>query len=157
MAAGAATHVRRCAKYQLLTGYYILTLIILLSGDVETNPGPPKKQNPKGKADFEQVDDENIVDILREVCREMKELKASVHGNVSTLTETVNKLTEELQEMKEINSQLAEENKGLKKVVMKLEEKTDSLENASKQNNIVMSGLDIQATDNPKDIKEKER
>lgn len=106
-------HVPSGARLGLRLCLFASILAILLSNDVETNPGPPKA----------------------DIMNELKAMRAEMNMNFKKLNTKVDNMEIEVKG-------IAEENFELKKTVERLEAKVDYLDNSNRQRNVIFYNVD---------------
>ncbi|KAK6176671.1 hypothetical protein SNE40_014924 [Patella caerulea] len=154
MAAGENT-CHGSDEFYKLSALYVIILLILLAGDIEANPGPPKRNAVQKEKGLERInDDSNVIDVLKDMWREIREMKSDIQ-QIGSLRSDVNKVIDDVSKAKEDTESIKKENRQLKKKIGELEDKIDVIENENKQNNIVINGLDIRVSDRQKEFEEK--
>lgn len=133
----------------------ILSVLTILGGDVELNPGPPKQQKQRilsfaeisavetpppppsqstTRARTNKANDSEVMAFLREMKSEMKTDFSSINSKIDDINKTVNVLKSE-------NVKLRQENVCLKQELSNLSIKLDRLEGHSRRNNLRFLGI----------------
>lgn len=163
----------------LLLAYIFFNNLILLCGDVERNPGPPKpdprqtRLTSRGENDRrgsslgrqENSGDLTLIDIMNKLTimesqnesrftvlrDEVKEMKDSY----CKLNEEVTNLRQEVAHLQKENVDLRFENSSMKSGLEDMARKTDDLESRSKRNNLVFYGLEKGESESASECEEK--
>ena len=132
-----------------------LSVLTILGGDVELNPGPPRQQKQRllsfaevsaaetpppppsqstTRARANKANDSEVMAFLREMKSEMKTDLSSINSKMEDISNTVNVLKSE-------NELLRQENISIKQELSSMSVKLDKLEGHSRRNNLRFLGI----------------
>ena len=126
----------------------IIPTLIYRSGDVELNPGPPKKDGSKDcyglrsgsgtNEDSDTLDDSNILTLLRDIKESQKRLERKFDEQLSTINNRLTAVESRLGNncINQVDVNL------LKEQIVNLEFKVDELENRNRRDNLLFFGID---------------
>ena len=140
-----------------VVGVFLLSLL-LLCGDVESNPGPPKQsrskqptlsingsiRTPTTPSQSEQPDNTTILNAIETLGTRFDTFVQTVEKveiAVSDLTKTTQQAQVKIDKLLEDNTALQTENRELRTKMNDLETKLDDLEGRSRRNNLIFHGL----------------
>ena len=148
---------------------FLAALLLLVSGDVETNPGPNStktrqstltRQNsivagPSSPVKSSQMEapttaskiDEvlSVVKTLATKFEDMTKKLASIEGSVGELREEMTKSNERYDQLNDQITALEERNHNLESNLSEMERKFDDMEARSRRNNLVFHGIEPQS------------
>lgn len=132
-----------------------ISAILLLSGDVELNPGPPPTgpntrlmSLSQSKLSWDKGDNDALSRTLQEIRSEMTTMSTNMLAMKTEMTgvnQNIDKLNDKLDSKIDM---LQTENKQLKSRVVSLENQVDKIEAGSRKNNLLFMGVD----DKPSDV-----
>lgn len=114
-------------------------LLLLLCGDIESNPGPASRSSRQTTLSQSQQGDLSVELSLKDILFEIKESRTEVTDKIDSLTTTMNAKFEEIAEE---NKNLREELETTKQKNEEIMNKLADLEDRSRRNNLVISGVD---------------
>ena len=103
---------------------------LLACGDVEANPGPPKKQMTLSVSEAAEPGIGDVMKLLSQLDSKM----TNVGGEIKDMKNT-------MKEQMSMFEELKKENKELKETVANLERKVDDLEGRNRRNNLIFHGV----------------
>ena len=136
----------------LLRWTLFLSLLLILGGDVETNPGPPKAQRQKTLQFSDALASPSSTPPLprskrnqenqeSEIMAFLGEMKADLKSDMNTLNNKIDGIEQNVNELRSENERLSVENRKLRTELDKISVKLDSLEAHSRRNNLRFYGL----------------
>lgn len=151
---------------RLLVG---LSVVLLMGGDVEINPGPPKRQLSQQTISF--TDSPTTTSSNRnqsatarrstaadnEVMRFLQEMKDEVRSDLASINGKLNDMNESITNLRAENEKLREENNSMKQEMGKLSKKLDYMEGQSRRNNLRFYGIPGKMGENWDDTETKVR
>ena len=122
-------------RVRLILVFVYLAGFLLRCGDVEPNPGPPKRQTllSQSASDVEPTIGD-VVKMLKDLDVKMTTVDKKMDSMSANIQEQLDKMQNDL-------AQATKENKELKEKVEKLEEKLDDMEGRSRRNNLIFHGI----------------
>ncbi len=115
---------------------------LLSDGDVESNPGPKRQQTLSQSNHGDVVCTEPC---LSDILRELKDCRMELNGKIDTLGKSMDAKYEEL----------ITENKALKEELVDMKHKLVDIEDRSRRNNLVLTGISERERENWDDTEKK--